>query len=750
MVDLRSRGVVACRWTPGLTLGLSSLIASLLCAACERGSRESIELKTSALLGDPIESIQQVQGVAPVTVNRDPSPPDGGPTNGASFTIGLFDEDAASCHPLPNRTPTRAVCSIMGDIDPAHRGVVGGPSPIPNFEDISVVSVVVNVGTSASLSWDWNYNTYNEDPINAFWVDILDQSGATTSVIPRVSAPLNWGFALWVRWIGFDPVLGGNIPWTPGLQTAKVDLGPWAGQKIEVRFSLQNNFDGTYYNRDCEAHCPASYPPGVCESSCFPFNGVWDLPTAKAYVSNLRVDFCSVESVDFREIDSPLDNNPGLGGGLRIFPDKHAPDDTTDRSLVCVVAKMNNPDCPLTVRLLDVDDPSSDAAPVDSKGSASDDNDPRGISGLTSATGCPQMEKSGADGVATAALRVSKFPGDNFVVVAGVNVNEVGGVTTSGSAVNDAGGGLLPTTRLKKTLMLTVWRRLHIERDSMGIVTGNHESGLIRSVGPDPQVPGSVRLRVDTALDLFRFENGRLVINGQSFVVDRNTVNSIFIDGAVADLLPLRGLPFTVYDDDDFNRNDGRNLRGDEGEDVPMPSDRLVGDSGLAEFNVLAPAYVQPIYDLGPNDQVTFALNLDNYDEGTIQDVFAPDRESDSDDGPDFWAVYLLGAYQGTVSTSRDPDVDTATMGVVDTVGGTGALIFLETQTDAGETVLRNQATTVAHEIGHLLCLKHGEGGLMGGKDGVVASLEFMPQSLAKIRQANRWYDVCELGPNAN
>ena len=132
-------------------------------------------------------------------------------------------------------------------------------------------------------------------------------------------------------------------------------------------------------------------------------------PTAKVYVDNLRVDFCSVESVEFQELDSALDNNPGPRGGLRIFPDKQTPGDSTDRSLLCVAARMNRPDCPITMRLLDVDDPSTDAQPIHPNADAGNDNDIRGNAALTGAPGCVQTPKSGPDGVAKARFAFRSF-----------------------------------------------------------------------------------------------------------------------------------------------------------------------------------------------------------------------------------------------------------------------------------------------------------------------------------------------------
>ena len=45
-----------------------------------------------------------------------------------------------------------------------------------------------------------------------------------------------------------------------------------------------------------------------------------------------------------------------------------------------------------------------------------------------------------------------------------------------------------PTVHGRSTEMLTVWRRVHIEVDSMGIVTGNLLAGFVKNVVAKPTV----------------------------------------------------------------------------------------------------------------------------------------------------------------------------------------------------------------------------------------------------------------------
>jgi len=388
--------------------------------------------------------------------------------------------------------------------------------------------VTVNVGASQSMEWDWNYKAWYQAPFGEFSVDVVDENGETTTVIQKVSAPAPWGFRPTGIGVGSAPA------YRTGPQHKDLDLTPWSNQKITIRFILHTNYDPHFFDFPIDN--------GVL------LTGDWDVGTPKVYISNLRLAACTVDSVAFQAMDSDIDTNPIAPFGKRIFPDKQSLADSTDRSLVCVVAHTSAPGCRVTFRVLDVDDPASD--PVIDPDENGDDNDPRGASGFTSAAACQEKLTSGPDGVARRAFRASKFPGDNYVIVAGANASEVNAVKSKAQDVLGADGQPLPPG-VQRTPLLTVWRRLHLQRDSMGVVMGNHAAGAIRAVTPASNTPNLVQMRLDTLLDLRRFEGGRIVVDGRSFVIDLNDVRSVFITGAVADFRQFRGRPFLLYDDDD-------------------------------------------------------------------------------------------------------------------------------------------------------------------------------------------------------
>ncbi|MFA6567845.1 MAG: hypothetical protein WCS96_06505 [Victivallales bacterium] len=90
-------------------------------------------------------------------------------------------------------------------------------------------------------------------------------------------------------------------------------------------------------------------------------------PDGTVVEDKIRITVIGVGKVEWIAKDSPLDKNENPGGGLRIFPDKNEASDTADRSKVIVKATISPKikDIPVYLKIFDVDDPSSDKAPVD-------------------------------------------------------------------------------------------------------------------------------------------------------------------------------------------------------------------------------------------------------------------------------------------------------------------------------------------------------------------------------------------------
>jgi hypothetical protein len=269
--------------------------------------------------------------------------------------------------------------------------------------------------------------------------------------------------------------------------------------------------------------------------------------------------------------------NPGNGQsgsqqGDRIFPDRHSPSDNTiDRSLMKVAALVSPAGAGYRVYFgsYDLDDPSASGLPIDTTGADGNDNNgqvnnsrsgdftiPTGYAcdNHTTGTSTPFVSKvqctTGADGTTTAVFKVTMQPGDNFTVAASLSEPYRNGIVVNnlnGNQLNNSLGEQIHISKLDnvyqtagiRTRMLTIWRRLHIEVDSMDDVRENYAAGTItNSVTILRGRPDTLNLSV-SGLDTDRFENGRVEIGtslgaltvtgnvGGFVLVTNNTTNTI-------------------------------------------------------------------------------------------------------------------------------------------------------------------------------------------------------------------------------
>jgi PKD repeat protein len=482
-----------------------------------------------------------------------------------------------------------------------------------------------------------------------------------------------------------------------------------------------------------------------------------------------------VESLSLEQIASPLDTNPNASGGLsagnnlRIFPDKQSPADTVDRRRVRVRAITSlGPNKTVYFKAFDVDDPSTDAAPVDTNGNAGSDNKGTpansfgGLSALSTQTD--------SNGVASVEFTTSMQPGDNFRIVASADQSYLNSLFVSGVNINDSSGSSLPTDKAKVSPMLTVWRNLHIEVDSMGLVTGNRITGTIPGgigcrTNPPPlsnppceeQTLYLDRSDIGTAYgDTFnggnRFIPGRLISNGVWYEVvgigccgyeciscpPRTTV-TIKTPGGVG---PHIGAAYALVDDDDFDLDDGWNYDGDEGENVSRPDTSRLQVSDDPNLNVFEPAYVRPKYDVGDNnDYVPFVLNSQSESASGLISTYDFDSVGTEADN-NFWTAYLLGAYQPDAEGDMDPSTEQdrspskVALAATDAFNGQGSSIFFEMFSEYHNFISDtfNPASTAAHEMGHLFNGEHSDGGLMAGYSSSAQTNSFTPITLNRIR----------------
>jgi hypothetical protein len=468
----------------------------------------------------------------------------------------------------------------------------------------------------------------------------------------------------------------------------------------------------------------------------------------------LDITIVGLTSTELVALDGPLDGNPNAGGGQRVFPDKETPSGPV-RNKVTVRATAT-PGATIIFKAFDVDDPSTDAAPVDPNGTSGNDNRGTPQSGTLSSSAA----QADASGFAQVDLTVTMHPGDNFRVAGACDQTYLDGVAGAGTGLRDADGAPLPTAGAKSTDLLTVWRSFHVEVDHMGAVSGNQLVGAIQNAQPNKSKNTTV-LTVDQPTgQTNRFEGGLLRIEGiGDFPVIASSRTKVTVTGSVA-FSQAVAKAFTLVDDDDFNANDASGLRGDEGE-VVAPTGLtfiLMQDSDNPAENIYAAAYLRPRYDGGGalsfNGAAPFVLNILTEPRdpsffipqmAVAQNSNAPGIESDA-----FWVVYIQLAYQGGLTEDLDPKkgevpiggitdriefFDDATSEVSVPQGGQGSLAFLEDDRDADLTLGHDfRIRTAPHEIGHQFGLQGDDPRRAFGIMNVTGALAFVPRHLNVLR----------------
>lgn len=262
-----------------------------------------------------------------------------------------------------------------------------------------------------------------------------------------------------------------------------------------------------------------------------------------------------------------LPHNPGIGE--RIFPDDDFPEDSVDRRRVLVTATISPaiPNVTVYFRNFDLDDPATDAT-IDPNGTIGNDN----IGTPSAGTLSSMSSATNASGVATVEFTVTRQPGDNFAIAASTLEAQANGVNINGIELTSASGGNIPTncsTELVcRSQMLTVWRRFHVEVDSMGPAIENRAIGTIAAtqrIRFGQTVTLQLNPTTPTSLEPNRFEGGRLVANFRSFDVicdlsigdTCNAADTVTVRNRGSLVTLFANTPFQLYDDDDFNSNDG-------------------------------------------------------------------------------------------------------------------------------------------------------------------------------------------------
>lgn len=475
------------------------------------------------------------------------------------------------------------------------------------------------------------------------------------------------------------------------------------------------------------------------------------------------------------DIKWPDDLSPG---SVRVFPGAReilGNVEPEPRGLVYVVVTLTvHPIEPLVIyfRSFDVDDPSANTEPIDDE---SNEQDNRGFpkagyfepyEDTTDWTFYDQSEQI--------PFEVTMQPGDNFRVVGNGDLDLLKDLENDDSDPNHAteqdkqrivNKYVFGTTSRKEirepehyasNRVLTVWRFLHVERDTMAAPTLPQVTivGGPATITPNVPIPGRSTIDLginllDDFSDLNLFEGGKIVFWSCPYGQDTFTVLESTSYPFDNDQVVIMGIPgtcasgslFTLYDDDDLSV-------------LGTINNPIFPDGGQVLFTAFADAYILPVYlSEYYEDVVPFDLHLNYFNIALGWGSWNNGRDLTS--SARFWQAFVVGCWEYEEDEDCDPDIlptipfdpapdgwEAGTFGITCTAFGRAA-IFL--QTIADDNANMNQIDgphVVTHEIAHT-CRLHGHHvpNTIMDEDGIIMSTidYFGPESIEIFRSIEDW-----------
>lgn len=467
---------------------------------------------------------------------------------------------------------------------------------------------------------------------------------------------------------------------------------------------------------------------------------------------------------------NPMTGQFMTGKGQRIFPDAKNKDDQTPRNHVYVKVKTGVPNIQVHLKALDVDDPSDDSV-IDPNHESGNDN--LYYDGVTHTPMPPVFTNDSetivcttdSEGIAKVGgnlpeLKVTKQPGDNFRVAVALmsdGATEISNVQVMDK--NAAGyvpfGDKQPTSGFNGVVspMLTTWRKLHIEVDTMEKWAGDKPSPdrvMVTGVSWDKNNPSGNSVLtlsgVPSVPDNF-YAGGFIKVENLQYDITSSTGNTvkIFHGSNLPTDEQYNAFIGSVELHDDDDRGAGNAML-----DL-LPQQNVINDKVKTTY---APAYIE-IEEVPHNTQfnarptIPFELNAASLNAFTSLNDHEDMRGSDRDD---YWYHFVAMSYQYVNTQDIDPNDEAVLRG--GTIGSLLApgisAIFVETIRDWRKNlrddpeflnILQTDINrVVAHEIGHA-CGNgndedHAEGGIMGAS---ADDDKLAPQTIYRFRETSRW-----------
>lgn len=495
-----------------------------------------------------------------------------------------------------------------------------------------------------------------------------------------------------------------------------------------------------------------------------------------------KVTVYEVFGVEWIEVNSVLDTNPG--GGFRIFPGKQTPTDTTNRRKVKARATIRPviADRDVWFKVYDVDDPSSNMAPVDDETVPSDN---RGTGARGHSPIDQQPAATNAQGQAEVEIEVGMQPGDNYRMVASVlddyfeNLDAVQDDGLNARIRNTSGNGWFVPPKYVSPI-LTVWRKLHLEVDSMeqegnSLDTRPDEWAQVTMVAVTADVPSAnlSTITVTPSLPSSNYLEGgsleRLDTHARWLIVRNSTTTVTVYPNMPPNAIGVMAL---LRDDDPYSAF--------HGDGFPQLAVTSVLTQSLTD--AFAAAYIDvtelPL-SLNPARLFPWESELSNVEIlfDVASGVAGTAGWRDNTSTLDFWVRHLVIAYQPSASLDGDmdhlencdisqnclvPNQPYSTLGLTtlnaenyqfgttshnNVSGVRHSYVFVETIRDIMTESGGQLWQIVAHECGHDTVpsvseeQEHNEEGLMapGGKTSNQDDQSFSEETISRFRSAERF-----------